>query len=70
MATEDSEHATRAARLRALNGLLEYAAAESEALGLPDLEKLLGGATLAVRDALDNVTVLAPRTCESPRPKS
>jgi hypothetical protein len=70
MGTEAPEHATRAARLRALNWLLEYAVAESEALGLPDLEKLLGAATLAVRDALDNVKVLAPRISESPRPKS
>jgi hypothetical protein len=40
-------------RLQALRRVLEYALAESEELGLADMDKLLGAAALVVCDELD-----------------
>jgi hypothetical protein len=43
---------TRQARLKAVRCLLEYAAAEAQELGLPQLEQLLEAASVNVDDAL------------------
>lgn len=58
MATKAMEYPGRESRLRALQRLLEYALAESEELGLANVDKLLGAATLAISDELDNVKAL------------
>jgi hypothetical protein len=42
----------RTERLRAMSRLLDYAVAESQELGLPNLEQLLGAAALELDDAL------------------
>jgi hypothetical protein len=43
---------TKQANLRAMQRLLGYAVIESQTLDLPQLERLLGAAALAVDDAL------------------
>jgi hypothetical protein len=48
------ERVSRGQRMYALRRLLVYARAESEELGLSDLDKLLGAAALAVSDELDS----------------
>jgi hypothetical protein len=73
MATKVTEHISRGSRLRALNQLLDYALVETRDLALSHLDKLLGAATLAVSDEIDNVKVLSPKTAasrERPPPKS
>jgi hypothetical protein len=57
IARQMMEHLVRGSRLRALNRLLEYALAESEELGLAQLDKLLGAAAQAVSDELDDMSV-------------
>ncbi len=52
------ERASRGPRLYALRRLLVYARAESEQLGLSDVDKLLGAAALAVSDELDSAKVV------------
>jgi hypothetical protein len=61
------ESMSRAARLRALKRLLDYALVESKDLGLTHLDHLVGAAALAVGEELDNVGVLSPRSAASGR---
>jgi len=73
MATKVTEYISRGSRLRALNRLLGYALAETRALALSHLDKLLGAATLAISEELDNMKVLSPTTealHKRPPPKS
>jgi hypothetical protein len=62
-----TERMSKGRRLRALTRLLEYALAESQELGLADLDILLGAAVLAIGDALGNAQVFWPRTEASRR---
>jgi hypothetical protein len=55
-----TERMSKGSRLRALTRLLEYALAESQELGLADLDILLGAAALAIGDALETVQVFFP----------
>jgi hypothetical protein len=66
------EHASRGSRLLALSRLLVYALAESEELGLADLEKLLSAAALAISDGHDNAKArwsIVDASCRRPRSK-
>jgi hypothetical protein len=60
VAQPEDRHMPRTSGLRALHRLLEYAIAESEELGLAQLDTLLGVAALMIRDELNNLNAPPP----------
>ncbi len=59
---------TKQARLKAVRCLLEYAAAEAQELGLPQLEQLLEAASVSVDDALKPKT-RGPSSAQDRQPR-